>query len=149
MITTRQRERLRLGNNDRRRVDHTVHPALKTALEAWPRNHVAILANKTGEGTSVHGFGVFMGDAIDRAKPPTRCALHGLCEAAARRLAEAGCSTLQIMGTTGHKKLADVERYPEATQKIPRAKDAINRLTLSTQSRKVDKKNDKNRANSI
>lgn len=116
-----------------------VHPELKAALEAWPRNYVAILANKAGRGTSSHGFGNFMADAIDRAKLPTRCVLHGLRKAAARRLAEAGCSTLQIMAITGHKTLAEVERYTEAAQQTPRAKDAIARLTLSTQSRKVDK----------
>lgn len=113
-----------------------VHPALKQTLDAWPVNHVAILANAAGRGTSVHGFGGFMADAIEKAGLPDHCVLHGLRKAATRRLAEAGCTTLQIMAVTGHKTLAEVERYTEAAQQAPRAKDAISRLPLSTQPRK-------------
>lgn len=115
-----------------------VHPALKAALEAWPRNHVAILANEKGQGTSVQGFGNFMGEAITKAKLPARCVLHGLRKAAARRLAEAGCTTLQIMAVTGHRTMAEVERYTEQAQQLPRARDAISRLALSTREGKVD-----------
>lgn len=113
-----------------------VHPALKQTLDAWPVNHVAILANAAGRGTSVHGLGGFMADAIAKAGLPDHCVLHGLRKAATRRLAEAGCTTLQIMAVTGHKTLAEVERYTEAAQQAPRAKDAISRLPLSTQPRK-------------
>lgn len=116
-----------------------VHPLLKAALEAWPRNHDAILANEAGQGTSVQGFGNFMGEAIAKANLPARCVLHGLRKAAARRLAEAGCTTLQIMSITGHRTMAEIERYTEAAQQLPRARDAISRLSLSTQSWKVDK----------
>jgi integrase len=41
---------------------------------------------------------------------------HGLREAAARRLAEAGCTTKQIASATGHKSLAEIERYTAAEQ---------------------------------
>jgi integrase len=77
-----------------------------------------------------------MADAIAKAGLPDHCVLHGLRKAATRRLAEAGCTTLQIMAVTGHKTLAEVERYTEAAQQAPRAKDAISRLPLSTQPRK-------------
>lgn len=113
-----------------------VHPALRDALDAWPRNHVAILANSEGRGTSIHGFGGFMADAISRAGLPSRCVLHGLRKAAARRLAEAGCSTLQIMSITGHKTLKEIERYTAAAQQEPMAREAISRLPLSTLPRK-------------
>jgi enterobacteria phage integrase len=113
-----------------------VHPALKDALEAWPRNHVAILANAAGHGTSIHGFGGFMAEAIEKAGLPSRCVLHGLRKAAARRLAEAGCSALQIMAVTGHKTLEEVQRYTAAAQQEPMARDAIARLPLSNRPRK-------------
>lgn len=109
-----------------------VHPALREALAAWPRNHVAILANPDGRGTSIHGFGNFMAEAIAKAGLPSRCVLHGLRKAAARRLAEAGCSTLQIMAVTGHKTLEEVQRYTAQAQQEPMARDAISRLALST-----------------
>jgi len=108
-----------------------VHAALQDALEAWPRKHVAILANAAGRGTSIHGFGGFMAEAIAKAGLPARCVLHGLRKAAARRLAEAGCSTLQIMAVTGHRTLEEVQRYTAAAQQEPMARDAIARLTLS------------------
>ena len=115
-----------------------VHPELRQALEAWPRTHVSIMANAGGRGTSVHGFGNFMGEAIDKAGLPSRCVLHGLRKAAARRLAEAGCSVHQIMSITGHKTLSEVARYTEQAQQEPRAIEAIARLPLSTRPGKVD-----------
>lgn len=116
-----------------------VHPALREALDAWPRSHVAILANEKGLGTSVQGFGNFMGEAISKAGLPARCVLHGLRKAAARRLAEAGCTVHQIMAVTGHKTLEEVARYTEAAMQEPRARDAISRLPLSTRPGTVDK----------
>ena len=115
-----------------------VHPELRQALEAWPRSHVAMLANPDGRGTSVQGFGNFMGEAIGKAGLPERCVLHGLRKAAARRLAEAGCSVHQIMAITGHKTLSEVARYTEQAMQEPRARDAIARLPLSTRPQKVD-----------
>jgi enterobacteria phage integrase len=111
-----------------------VHPDLKAALDAWPRLHVAMLANEKGQGTSVAGHGGFMAAAIAKAGLPSRCVLHGLRKAAARRLAEAGCTAHQIMAITGHKTLSEVERYTEQAQQVPRAKDAIARLGSSTPS---------------
>lgn len=113
-----------------------VHPALKAALDAWPKNHVAIIANESGRGTSVQGFGNFMGEAIAAAKLPEHCVLHGLRKAASRRLAEAGCTTLQIMAITGHTTMAEIERYTEAAQQPLLAAAAIQRLPLSTRPRK-------------
>ena len=44
----------------------------------------------------------------------SRCKAHGLRKAAARRLAEAGCTANEIAAVTGHKTLAEVERYTRA-----------------------------------
>lgn len=40
-----------------------------------------------------------------------QCSAHGLRKAMCRRLAEAGCSAMQIAAISGHKTLAEVERY--------------------------------------
>ena len=53
--------------------------------------------------------------AIREAGLPDRCKPHGLRKTAARRLAEAGCSASEIAAITGHKTLAEVERYTRAT----------------------------------
>lgn len=65
---------------------------------------------------SIKGFGQFMSDAIREAGLPAACKAHGLRKAAARRLAEAGCSAHEIMAVTGHKTLTEVERYTRAAE---------------------------------
>ena len=57
----------------------------------------------------------------------TGCPLHGLRKACARRLAEAGCSALEIMAITGHKTLKEVERYTKAADQERMAERAIAR----------------------
>ncbi|WP_315729296.1 MULTISPECIES: tyrosine-type recombinase/integrase [unclassified Bradyrhizobium] len=56
-----------------------------------------------------------------------RCKAHGLRKAAARRLAEAGCSASEIAAITGHKALAEVERYTRAADQERLARQAIQR----------------------
>lgn len=102
-----------------------VHTELRRALENWPRRHATILALPSGGGTSAPSFGNMMADAIGAAGLPDRCVLHGLRKAAARRLAEAGCTPHQIMAITGHKTLAEVTRYTEAVEQEGLAKQAI------------------------
>ncbi len=127
-------------------LDIPIHEELTKALAAWPQKHLAILATPDGRGTSVPGFGNFMADAIDAAGLPDRCVLHGLRKAAARSLAEAGCSAHEIMSITGHKSLAEVQRYCDKASQKRRAAAAIVKLqanksatVLATQPGKVDK----------
>jgi hypothetical protein len=65
--------------------------------------------------------------AIREAGLPGRCKAHGLRKAAARRLAEAGCSASEIAAITGHKTLAEVERYTRAADQERLARQAIQR----------------------
>ncbi|GBR37695.1 hypothetical protein AA101099_0837 [Neoasaia chiangmaiensis NBRC 101099] len=53
---------------------------------------------------------------------------HGLRKAAARRLAEAGCTTHQIAAITGHKTLSEVERYTRAVDQRKLAQEAMERM---------------------
>jgi integrase len=50
---------------------------------------------------------------------------HGLRKAAARRLAEAGCTAHQIQSVTGHKTLKEVERYTRAASQKSLAQSAM------------------------
>ena len=68
-----------------------------------------------------------MSGAIRDAGLLSRCKPHGLRKAAARRLAEAGCSASEIMAITGHKTLAEVERYTRAAGQEQLARRAIKR----------------------
>jgi len=75
----------------------------------------------------VKGFGNMMSDAIREAGLPQRCKPHGLRKAAARRLAEAGCSATEIIAIIGYKTLAEVERYTRAAEQEQLARRAIKR----------------------
>lgn len=114
-----------------------IHKGLRTALEAWPRKHLTILATEGGRGTSVAGFGNYMADCIGEAGLPARCVLHGLRKAATRRLAEAGCSAHEIMAITGHKTLAEVQRYTVAAAQKGLAQAAIARVEGNRSGSKV------------
>lgn len=88
------------------RLEIRLHPALMDILQQTERKHVCILATEYGKPFSVAGYGQWMSDAIGAAKLPEQCKTHGLRKAAARRLAESGCTALEIASITGHKSLA-------------------------------------------
>lgn len=105
-----------------------VHPELKATLERWTF-FKAIVHAPTGEQLSARGIGAMMAKAIDEAGLPTRCVPHGLRKAAARRLAEAGCTTKQIAAITGHRTLSEVQRYTDAADQEGLAEAAIVKLS--------------------
>ena len=74
-----------------------------------------------------------MADKIAAAGLPDECVTHGLRKAAARRLADAGCSTLMIMAVTGHQSLKEVERYTRAAEQKRLATAAIALLSRRTE----------------
>ena len=106
-----------------------LHPDLQEILGRWPRTHVAILTTAFGKPFSTAGFGNMMSDAIRGAGLPARCVSHGLRKAAARRLAEAGCSEKQIAAVTGHRTLKEVARYTRAADQERLAAQAVGKLT--------------------
>jgi integrase len=104
-----------------------IHEALDRVLSTANRSHATILVTAYGEQFSVKGFGQMISAAIREAGLPERCKAHGLRKAAARRLAEAGCSVSEIAAITGHKTLAEVERYTRAADQERLARQAIQR----------------------
>jgi integrase len=105
-----------------------MHHRLRAILAATPRRHHVILTTAWGKPYATRSLGYYMAGKIGDAGLPDECVTHGLRKAAARRLAEAGCSAIEIMSITGHKSLEEVERYVrEANQKMM-AKSAIRRL---------------------
>ncbi|MFX7144780.1 hypothetical protein ABTI11_20050, partial [Acinetobacter baumannii] len=73
-----------------------MHGNLRRELALAKREHVVILTTAFGKPFTLKGFGNFVSDAIRAADLPARCKAHGLRKAAARRLAEAGCTAKQI-----------------------------------------------------
>jgi enterobacteria phage integrase len=104
-----------------------MHQNLQRELALHRKKHFAILVTEWGKPFTVKGFGNFMSDAIRAAGLPGRCKAHGLRKAAARRLAEAGCTIKEIQAITGHKSLAEVERYTRKADQIRLARQAVNR----------------------
>ena len=75
------------------------------------------------------GLSNYVASRIGLAELPDRCVTHGIRKAAARRLAEAGCSANEIAAITGHASLEEVARYTKAAEQRRLAQSAIDRLT--------------------
>ena len=77
--------------------------------------------------------------------------MHGLRKAAARRLAEAGCTDRQIMSITGHKIAQEVGRYTRSAEQMKLAEQAMGLLKVSNPTnsvRRIGGKSMKNKRNS-
>lgn len=106
-----------------------IHPALQEVLDAADQDGHTILRTAFGNPFTSNGFGSgFMPVKIDKAGLPRRCVTHGLRKAAARRLAEAGCTANEIAAITGHATLAEVSRYTKAAEQKKLAQSAMRRL---------------------
>ena len=114
------------------KIQVPLHRDLLVVLEKARHNHVTIVNTEYGKPFTVDGFSGFMRDAIRAAGLPLDCQPHGLRKAAGRRLAEAGCTTKQIMAVLGHKSLAEAERYTKEADQIRLATDAMSRLEEQT-----------------
>jgi len=106
-----------------------IHSALASVLAACKLRRETIVTTSFGKPFSYNGFGNFMADRIREAGLPKRCVTHGLRKAAARRLAEAGCSANEIAAITGHATLQEVGRYTKAAEQRRLAMSAIERLS--------------------
>jgi integrase len=105
-----------------------MHRQLERALRAWPAAEGPILTTSFGKAFTDKGFSNYMADKIGEAGLPGRCVTHGLRKAAARRLAEAGCSSKEIAAITGHRTLKEIERYTRAAEQRHLATSAMGRL---------------------
>jgi integrase len=104
-----------------------IHSELKAILDATPSDHLTYLIS--GYGKPYSSAGTFS-HAINRWTKEaglTGCPLHGLRKACLTRLAEAGCTAFEIMAISGHKSLAEVERYVKAAEQKRMAERAIAR----------------------
>jgi integrase len=122
---------------------------VKTNAQVWIPIHddlAAILAQVSGNLTflltdygkpyTAAGFGNWFRIQC-RSAGLRNCSAHGLRKAAARRLAEAGCSTHEIASITGHASLKEVARYTEAVDRKRLAKSAM--IKMRTASGKLSK----------
>lgn len=105
-----------------------MHPKLRAEIEASAAtDNLTFLLTAWGRPFTAAGFGNWFRDTCDGAGLKGLSA-HGLRKAAARRLAEAGCTALQIAAITGHKTLKEVSRYTAAADQERMARDAMKRI---------------------
>lgn len=111
-----------------------VHPELKKVLDLVTVDIPAFLLTDHGKPYTPAGFGNWFGDRCREAGLSKGYNAHGLRKAAARRLAEAGCTTNEIMSITGHKSIAEVERYTRSAAQPKLAAAAFAKLGAANNS---------------
>jgi integrase len=90
-----------------------VHSKLQEVIEATPSGHLNFILTQDGRPLRLGSFSNWFKKACIAAGLP-HCSAHGLRKAAARRLAEAGCTPNEISAITGHRSLNEVARYTRA-----------------------------------
>ncbi|WP_176695944.1 tyrosine-type recombinase/integrase [Phenylobacterium immobile] len=108
-----------------------LHPRLKAEIDAAPKTNMTLLVTQYDKPFTAAGFGNWFADAVTAAGLPEGSASHGLRKAAARRLAEAGCTPHQIMAVTGHKNLSEVTLYTASADQRRLAKEAMKMVAES------------------
>ena len=106
---------------------------MQAVLDGSQANNLTFLVTASGKPFSAAGFGNWFGDCCREAGLGVGFNAHGLRKAAARRLAEAGCTSKQIMAITGHRSLSEVERYTLAAEQVVLARQAIDRLGTNSE----------------
>lgn len=91
-----------------------LHPLLQCEMAQVAAGQLGFIVTHEGRSFSDAGFSGWFSERARLAGLPAGCTAHGLRKAAARRLAEAGCTAHQIAAITGHKTLKEVERYTRA-----------------------------------
>ena len=106
-------------------VDIPLHPVLLACIE--PLMHTnTFLQISNGRQRSPNGLGNSMRAWCDDAGLK-ECSSHGLRKACARRLIEAGGTPHEMMAVTGHKTLAEAQRYAQTFDRSAAADRAMER----------------------
>jgi integrase len=104
-----------------------IHETLAAIIAATPSDHLTYLTTVFGKPFTAAGFGNWFRDQCNAAGL-SHCSAHGLRKAAARRLAEAGCTAHEIAAITGHASLREVQRYTKAADQMRLAVAAMNKV---------------------
>jgi integrase len=104
-----------------------MHETLAAIIAATPSEHLTYLTTQFGKPFTSAGFGNWFRDQCNAAGLG-HCSAHGLRKAAARRLAEAGCTTHEIAAITGHASLREIQRYTKAADQTRLAVAAMDKV---------------------
>lgn len=109
-----------------------VHPHLAAELAHVPAGQLTFLLTEYGKPYTAAGFTGTFSEWREAAGIAGGLSPHGLRKAACRRLAEAGCSASLIQSISGHRTLAEVERYTREVDQQRMAVDAMARIRPGT-----------------
>ena len=111
-----------------------IAPMLVEALQAaaMPLASPAFLMTKYGGPFTPESFSGQFSEWAQLSGIEDQASPHGLRHAAARRLAEAGCSVHMIAAITGHVSLSEVENYTKTAGQESLAEQAMSRLLHPT-----------------
>jgi integrase len=105
-----------------------VHPVLAEILATVSSGQMIFVTTVRGVPfASSSTFGHWFREHCDAAGLP-HCTAHGLRKAAARRLAEVGCTEHEIAAITGHASLQEVARYTKAASQKRLASAAMTKM---------------------
>jgi integrase len=90
---------------------------LRAAVEATPRDRLTFLLGAQGEPYRAKRFGTAFSAWAREAGVPAGLSAHGLRKSCCRILAEMGCTAPEIMSVSGHRSLAEVQRYIDAANR--------------------------------
>ena len=105
-----------------------LHGALQTIIAASAAGRLTFLVTEFGKPFTAAGFGNWFREQCDTANLH-HCSAHGLRKAAARRLAEAGCTEHEIASITGHASLREISRYTKAADQKRLAVTAMGKVS--------------------
>jgi integrase len=128
--STKKRIKYRLAKNEDREpvdMDIPLYPDLADIIDGTSSGHLTFLITNYGKPYTTGGFGNRFKDWCRQAGLP-HCSCHGLRSAVACRLANRGASQFEIMAITGHKSLAEVERYTKAANTKKLADSAMDKF---------------------
>lgn len=108
-----------------------LHPDLAATIAATSADQLTYLTTQFGKPFTAPGFGNWFREQCNAAGLP-HCSAHGLRKAAARRLAEAGCTEHEIAAITGHASLREIARYTKAADQKRLAAAAIRKVKAGT-----------------
>jgi integrase len=108
-----------------------IAPELRAVIDATPSGHLTFIVTSHGRPFTAGRFGSWFRARCDEAGLH-HCTFHGLRKAAARRLAEAGCTPHEIAAITGHATLKEVERYTKAASRKRLAAAAMDKVRTAS-----------------
>jgi len=105
-----------------------VHRALERAMRAVRSNSLYLISDAKGRPITRQSLTRVIRLAVRAAGLPPHCVAHGLRKAALRRLAEYGSTTKEISAVSGHRTLAEIERYTRRADQLRLSQAAIGRI---------------------